>query len=168
VTYLDIAVDVDHRTFAGASARLYWWGIGRWSTVGGIVAGILVVAMTAQDMEVTAIWFPFAASAFLLFIGVAMTALLYLLPRRGPLSHGRFRFVAGDDGLTVEGKFGHQLIRWDTYKMAYFDGKVVSLLFTRVQGQCIPIPKSVDVVPLLEQLRRIGLLKPTPRSFILV
>jgi hypothetical protein len=60
-----------------------------------------------------------------------------------------------------------QTFRWAIYKKAYVDRRFIYLLVTNRVAQVIPLQFVPDPEPLLNHLRKLGLLRPTPRTFIL-
>jgi hypothetical protein len=96
--------------------------------------------------------------------------IVFLLPRarrNRAMSEGHMHFVANEDGYVVEGPFGTQTIRWATYKKACVDRRYIYLYLTKGLAQVIPLELVPDPEPLLNHLRKLNLLRPTPRTFIL-
>jgi hypothetical protein len=72
-----------------------------------------------------------------------------------------------EDGLTVEGPFGTEAIRWATYKKAYRDKRFNYLVVSSRQVQVTPLSVVGDAGRLLAHLKPLGLLQPTPRNFFI-
>jgi hypothetical protein len=165
--YLDLQADVTLATFRPASRRLGWWVTGRWIFVVTIALLLATFALWTQEGLSTlveiALW---TASAGFIFL----VLMLFVGPRarsRRALNEGHMRFVARDDGYFVEGPFGTQTFRWAIYKKAYIDKRFIYLLVTNRLAQVIPLQFVADPEPLLNHLRKLGLLRPTPRTFLI-
>jgi hypothetical protein len=164
--YLDVEADVTPKTFRPASVRIAWWYLGRWLAV---FDAILVVALVLQllqgqtkDFEFTAVAaFPFLLVLFLLVVVAPRSR------RNKAFIAGHMHFVAREDGYVVEGPFGTQTIRWETYKKAYVDKRFIYMFVGNLVAQVIPLRLVADPEPLLNHLRELKLLRRTPRTFIL-
>ena len=166
--FLDLECDVSPRTFGPARVRIYWWFLGRWM----VVMGLLVI-VAALDLR--ALGLPAELWRLALWVGIGILLLSVLLTvavrfgrTRTSLNAGHFHFVARQDGLTVEGPFGTQTLRWSAYKLAYQDKRFIYLMLSKRTGQVIPLALVKDARPLLDHLKGLGLLKRTPRSFFAI
>jgi hypothetical protein len=162
---LDLACDLSPRVFGPARLRIYWWFLGRWFVLIGLL--VIVAALDLRALDVPAeqwrlvLWIGMG----ILFISGLLAVSVRFSRSRTSLNQGRFHFVAREDGLTVEGPFGTQTVRWTAYKTAYHDRRFIYLMLSKRLGQVIPLSLVPDSRPLLDHLKRLGLLKRTPRSF---
>jgi hypothetical protein len=144
-----------------------WWIGGRWLALVDLLLVLVTGVLWLQEGFSTLVGIG-AASAL---AGLIFLVLLLLVGprarRRSAFSQGRMHFLAREDGYFVEGPFGAQTFRWAIYKKAYFDKRFIYLLLTNNVGQAIPLQFVPDPEPLLKHLRKLGLLRPTPRTFIL-
>jgi hypothetical protein len=165
---LDLECDVIPRTFGPARVRIYWWFLGRWMVVMGLL--VIVGALDVRALGLPAeLWgLTLWAGIGILFISVLLTVGVRFGRTRTSLNAGHFHFVARQDGLTVEGPFGTQTVRWSAYKAAYRDKRFIYLMLSKRLGQVIPLALVKDDRPLLDHLKRLGLLKRTPRSFFVI
>jgi hypothetical protein len=166
-TYLDLEADVTPATFRPASRRLGWWLVGRWFALVDILLVLVVVLLWSEEGFTTLVGIGGGVALGGLVLLVLM---LFATPRSSSyraLSQGHIHLVASDDGYHVEGPFGTQTFRWAMYKKAYIDQRFIYLLLTNRVAQVIPLHLVADPDPLLKHLRELGLLRPTPRTFIL-
>ncbi|HXO59149.1 MAG TPA: YcxB family protein [Candidatus Acidoferrum sp.] len=167
MTLLDIEADVTARTFRPASTLIAWWLVGRWLAVFDIAMFVvLVVALLVDGLTTTVAISAEVAFGGLLFLFV----ILFVGPRtrrNKAMNEGHMHFVADEEGYFVEGPFGTQTIRWPTYKKACVDRRYIYLFLTNRLAQVIPLELVPDAGPLLDHLRKLNLLRPTPRTFIL-
>jgi hypothetical protein len=161
--YLDVQGDVTSATFRKAAQRIAWWGVGRLFAVAGIAAVLLAGWIWLQQGFTAAVGI---VGGFALFYLLVLLR-LFVAPRNTAFNSGHMRFVANADVYMVEGQFGTQTFRWATYKEAYVDRGFIYLLVTNTVAQLIPLQFVPDPEPLLNHLRKLGLLRPTPRTFIL-
>jgi hypothetical protein len=101
---------------------------------------------------------------------IVLALMMFATPRarrNSAFSQGDMHFLAREDGYFVEGPFGAQNFRWGMYKKAYVDKRFIYLLLSNNVGQALPLQFVPDPEPLLKHLRKLGLLRPTPRTFIL-
>ena len=165
--YLDVQGDVTPATFLPASRRLGWWIVGRWIALLDILLLLATAVLWTQEGLSTLVGIAVAVACGGLILVVLI---LFATPRtrtNRAFSEGHMRFVARDDGYFVDGPFGAQTFRWPIYKKAYVDGRFIYLLVTSRVAQVIPLQFVQDPEPLLNHLRKLGLLRPTPRTFIL-
>jgi hypothetical protein len=136
------------------------------------VMGLLVI-VSALDLRALAIADELWSIALWVGIGTLFASVLLTLSvrfgrTRTSLNAGHFHFIARQDGLTVEGPFGTQTMRWSAYKAAYRDKRFLYLMLSKRQGQVIPLALVQDDRPLLDHLKGLGLLKRSPRSFFVI
>src|SRR5258708_33686847 len=137
-----------------------------------VVMGLLVIVGALDlralgvpdDLWGLALW----VGIGILFISVLLTVAVRFGRTRTSLNQGHFHFVARQDGLTVEGAFGTQTIRWSAYKAAYRDKRFIYLMLSKRSGQVIPLAGVKDDRPFLDHLKSLGLLKRSPRSFFVI
>ena len=164
--YLDVQGDVTPATFRPASQRLGWWIVGRWIAVVDILLLLVTAVLWSQEGLSTLVGFAVVVACGGLIVVVLILFAAPRTRRNRALSEGHMRFVAREDGYFVEGPFGAQTFRWAIYKKAYVDRRFIYLLVTNNVAQVIPLQFVPDPEPLLKQLRKLGLLRPTPRTFI--
>ncbi|HLZ96227.1 MAG TPA: YcxB family protein [Candidatus Dormibacteraeota bacterium] len=168
--YLDVEGDVALKTFVPPSRRIVWWVLGRWMAIGVVILLVSAgVVWASSGLSIASILVTEIAAAGLLILVV----LVFVTPgvrlgRRRKLNEGHFRFVARDDGYFVQGPFGEQLFKWSIYKKAYIDSGYIYLFMNNRIAQIIPLAFVPDPEPLRAHLRKLGLLKPTPKSLFLV
>ena len=165
--YLDATGDVTARMFTGATQRMFWWVLGRWMALAGVL-GLLAALGLRIAGEPMSVWIlVLEVSVVVALAAILASFLLRLTSSRTKLNEGHFHFVARDDGLSVEGPFGAETIRWSTYKKAYRDKQFIYLVVGNRQVQVIPLSLVPDDGPLVAHLKQLGLLQPTPRTFFI-
>src|SRR4029077_6570306 len=155
---LDLECDVSPGTFAPARTRIIWWSLGRWMVVMGLLMMVLGLDLRAlglsADVWGVVLWVGFGT----LFISVLLTVIARFTRTRSSLNTGHFHFIARQDGLTVEGPFGTQTVRWSAYRAAYRDKRFIYLMLSKRMSQVIPLVLVQDPRPLLDHLKSLGLL----------
>jgi hypothetical protein len=164
--YLDVQGDVTPATFRPASQRLGWWVVGRWIALLDILLLLVTAVLWLQEGLTTLVGIGVGVAGAGLIVVVLTLFAAPRTRRNRALSEGHMRFVARDDGYFVEGPFGAQTFRWAIYKKALVDKRFIYLLVTNNVAQVIPLQFVPDPEPLLKHLRKLGLLRPTPRTFI--
>jgi hypothetical protein len=164
--YLDVQGDVTPATFHPASRRLGWWIVGRWIAFLDILLLLVTAMLWLQEGFTTLVGIGVGVACAGLIVVVLILFAAPRTRRNRALSEGHMRFVARDDGYFVEGPFGAQTFRWTIYKKAYVDRRFIYLLVTNNVAQVIPLQFVPDPEPVLKHLRKLGLLRPTPRTFI--
>jgi hypothetical protein len=143
---LDVETDVTAKTFRRASTLIAWWLIGRILAVFDLaMLVVLVLAWSAVGLTT-----PVVIAAEVTFGGLFLLFVIMVVAPRArrskALNEGHMHFVANEEGYLVEGPFGTQTIRWSTYKRACVDKRFIYLFFSN---------------------RKLNLLRPTPRTWIL-
>jgi hypothetical protein len=159
--------DGDLRYFAPALTRILWWDAGRWLALGALVVlglSLLRVGEEGWTSEVT-VW---------IGLGMVVLASSIVLPflvgrtlgwdRR---NLGRIRFIVTVDSHTTQGATASQTTRWDAYKKAYVDDRFIYLVLGQSSAHLLALKFVPDPKPLIDHLNRLGLLRPTPKSFFL-
>ena len=165
--YLDVNAHVTPVIFRPATRRMAWWIGGRWLAFLDILLVIVTAALWSQEGYSTLVNIG-AVTAIATLVVIAL--MMFATPRNrrnSALSEGNMHFLAREDGYFVEGPFGAQTFRWAIYKKAYVDKRYIYLLLTSNIAQVIPLQFVPDPEPMLQHLRKLGLLRPTPRTFIL-
>ena len=166
-TYLDVEGDVNLKTWVPASQRLLWWNVGRWAAVLVVIA-LIITGLEFLLSGVSAI--SILAAEVAGGIVLVFLLLVFVVPRARrtrALNEGHMHFVARDDGYVIDGPFGTQTMRWSIYKKAYVDDRFIYLLMSARFAQVIPLELVPNPQPLLDHLRRLDLLRPTPKAFFL-
>src|ERR1700730_13132267 len=139
--------------FRSATYRMYWWTFGRWIALVGLIGLVATSLLIAGDL-LSSLWsISLGLSLGLLLVSFIAGLLRQLIRGRSALTEGRFRFLAKEDGLTVEGPFGAQTIRWTAYKRAYRDNRFIYLVLSRQVAQVIPLSIVPNDETLLAHLR---------------
>jgi hypothetical protein len=165
--YLDVRGDVTPAIIRPASRRLAWWIGGRWLALVDILLVLAVGWLWSQEGFSTLVVLSAAFAGAALIVLALMLCARPRARRNSALSDGKMHFLAREDGYFVEGPFGEQTFRWGIYKKAYVDKRFIYLLLSNSVAQVIPLQLVPDPEPLLQHLRKLGLLRRTPRAFIL-
>jgi hypothetical protein len=164
--YLDVEGDVTSATFRPASQRLAWWIVGRWL----VRADVLLLMVFALEWLVGGFTTAFVVAGEIAFGGLLLLGfIVFVAPRarrNKALSEGHMHFVAREDAYQIDGPFGTQTFRWTTYTKAHADSRFIYLFLNRRVAQVIPLQFVPDAEPLRNHLRKLGLLRPNPRTFI--
>ena len=166
-TYLDVEGEVTTKTWVPARRKLIWWAVGRWLAIIVVVAIVITALEWLANGLSTA---PLVATEISAGLLAVLLTLIFVVPLRGRLkafNEGHMHFVARENEYVIEGPFGSETIRWSSYKKASVDSQYVYLFISNRIGQLIPLSLVPDPQPLLDHLRKLGLLRPTPKSFLL-
>jgi hypothetical protein len=165
--YLDVEGDLTLKTFRPATRRVTWWYIGRWLAIGAIILLATSAFLWFQEGLTSTV-------AILTEVGLGwslgLAFFVLAAPTRGrnqALGEGHFHFVASEDGYLVEGPFGTQNFRWAVYKKAYVDSHFIYLFLSSRLAQVLPLQLVPNPQPFVNHPNKLGLMRRTPRTFLL-
>jgi hypothetical protein len=159
--------DGDMGYFAPAVTRIAWWDGGRWIALAALVLLGLVAVRASVEGWTHDVSFGVGFG----LVGLASSAVIPFVFGRTLGSdlrnRGRTHFVVTEESYTTQGTAASQTTRWDAYKKVYVDDRFVYLMLGPASAHLLALKFVPDPKPLIDHLSRLGLLRPTPKSFFL-
>lgn len=144
--------------------KLIWWTHMRWLFAGMVLGLLLNAQLIAVEGMTTSntvtLW------ACIIIIGLIPVVMLVAgYTGRRPLRVGHLHYVARTDGYTLRGASSSMTHAWHDFKKAYVDHNTIYLMLDGGNAQLIPLGIVADPKPLIDHLKQLGLLRPTPKTF---